>query len=278
VTANDGIKTGRGKHSAASVGWRSGWRGMEFSREINEYSGDKGVYIARISQFTWSRTINLSIGVRIMPSIPAPDECPGEFYYDITLQQCVAVAPLPSPEPPLGEIKVCSKTLGPGLAVHTYIVCPGNPACSGGPTGFFWDWGWPNPKIRPDNTLPPCQSRWGIRRGLWGPIDTYCGDYSPGHPGFPGRNKEHSCDTVYVGANASSICDCIRRIMNAIDNCCIGYELLGPNSNSVTYTALRNCLGVPSYPPYRPSLFGSPGWGTDLCKEYKCNCSTIASQ
>jgi len=27
VTANDGIKTGRGKMSAASVAWRVGWRG-----------------------------------------------------------------------------------------------------------------------------------------------------------------------------------------------------------------------------------------------------------
>jgi len=37
VTANDGIKTGRGKMSAASVGWRVGWRGMEWIAPVFLY-------------------------------------------------------------------------------------------------------------------------------------------------------------------------------------------------------------------------------------------------
>jgi len=38
VTANDGIKTGRGKHSAASVGWRVGWSGMEWMASVSRIS------------------------------------------------------------------------------------------------------------------------------------------------------------------------------------------------------------------------------------------------
>jgi len=46
VTANDGIKTGRGKHSAASVGWRVGWRGMEWVTALNTGTTTRSVYDA----------------------------------------------------------------------------------------------------------------------------------------------------------------------------------------------------------------------------------------
>jgi len=44
VTANDGIKTGRGKMSAASVGWRVGWRGMEWNSLTLTYSQIAALY------------------------------------------------------------------------------------------------------------------------------------------------------------------------------------------------------------------------------------------
>jgi len=44
VTANDGIKTGRGKMSGVSVAWRVGWRGMEWVGQVDAYASERSIY------------------------------------------------------------------------------------------------------------------------------------------------------------------------------------------------------------------------------------------
>jgi len=48
VTANNGLTLGRGKMSAASVGWRVGWRGMEWVAKLGMYRDANGFYLSEI--------------------------------------------------------------------------------------------------------------------------------------------------------------------------------------------------------------------------------------
>jgi len=52
VTAKDRIKSGRGKMSAASVGWRVGWAQLEWIQPVCSYSGVGNVYRAEIAMLT----------------------------------------------------------------------------------------------------------------------------------------------------------------------------------------------------------------------------------
>jgi RHS repeat-associated protein len=170
---------------------------------------------------------------------------------------------------------ICCRQLGDlnkpstGPIGHCYFKCGSGPnerACSANPVGL-WEDRWPEGTPGHPNTQPQCPG-WTIFDGAWGPIDTYCGPFRPGHPDY-GTNQ--SCTPVheYTG----TLCECVENVMKSIEDCCLGYELLGPNSNSVIYTALKQCLGQEP-----PSPKGTPpiGWGDDICQR-RPSCCPVAS-
>lgn len=52
-----------------------------------------------------------------------------------------------------------------------------------------------------------------------------------------------------LSAELCTVCDCIENVLATIEGCCIAYELLGPNSNTVIYMALKQCMQGGIYPP-----------------------------
>ena len=52
VTANNGLTLGRGKMSAASVGWRVGWRGMEWVMSMDLHLTRTGLFVSRVATTT----------------------------------------------------------------------------------------------------------------------------------------------------------------------------------------------------------------------------------
>jgi len=100
VTANDGIKTGRGKMSAASVGWRVGWRGQEWEMDGVQLGGRGFAYIASLGVATSELAVPILYNYtayedRVVP-LPSNPACAGP-----------PAIPPPAPVPPPF---VCSKT------------------------------------------------------------------------------------------------------------------------------------------------------------------------
>jgi len=84
VTANDGIKTGRGKHSAASVGWRVGWRGMEWLQSLEVAISRGLLYNAALGHATSSTNVVCMViepppPLRINLDLPPSPECRAEY-------------------------------------------------------------------------------------------------------------------------------------------------------------------------------------------------------
>ena len=112
--------------------------------------------------------------------------------------------------------------------------------------------------------VPPQCNGWTIVDGAWGPIDTYCGPYSNGHPDW--QFPPLPCADTASGTNCAT-CDCIRDVMCRIELCCVRYEVLpelyGFNSNSSAFTAIDACQpssGGPQPLPIPAPPLGAPGW------------------
>ena len=146
--------------------------------------------------------------------------------------------------------------------------------CWAGPTGLLGD-RWP--RRAPGATEPQCED-WTIFDGAWGPVATYCGpiehDRHPDHKAL--KRDTTSCSTI--GGDCDS-CDCIKIVLDCIQECCLQYELFpelyGFNSNAAAYNSLLLCIDQPmmdliEIPPGSP-LLGEPGWGVLLPDDCDCH-------
>jgi hypothetical protein len=82
------------------------------------------------------------------------------------------------------------------------------------------------------------------------------------------------------GADTSGFAECMNKAMDAINDCKINYDLLGPNSNSTLHGALDACMPegckLSSNPPRSTSLLGPVGWGSPgVDKIRACLCKTF---
>jgi len=173
---------------------------------------------------------------------------------------------------PACKVEVCCKGIVGvgGLAWHCFTKCTTTfpdgrvevTACLGSPSGLFVDQ-WPAGVATSPNVPPQCNG-WTIVDGAWGPIDTYCGPYSNGHPDW--QFPPPPCTDAASGTNCAT-CDCIGDVMCRIESCCVRYELLpelyGFNSNSSAFTAIDACQPSSSGPqplPIPAPPLGAPGW------------------
>jgi len=173
---------------------------------------------------------------------------------------------------PACKVEVCCKSIVGvgGLAWHCFTKCTTTfpdgsvevTACRGSPSGLFVDQ-WPAGVETSPNFPPQCNG-WTIVDGAWGPIDTYCGPYSNGHPDW--QFPPLPCADTASGTNCAT-CDCIRDVMCRIELCCVRYEVLpelyGFNSNSSAFTAIDACQpssGGPQPLPIPAPPLGAPGW------------------
>jgi hypothetical protein len=80
----------------------------------------------------------------------------------------------------------------------------------------------------------------------WGAIDTQHGAYEPGTIDYePDAPKVE----VARGANVCAMRDQLVAQMDEIEAANVRYSPLGPNSNTVVFTALRNIGVTPAVPP-----------------------------
>jgi len=189
---------------------------------------------------------------------------------------------------PSCTVEICCTGIGgsaPGGAIawHCFTKCtksksggvPEVTACNGGPSGLFRDLvpevENPIPGGPQLNPPPDCSGN-----GLWGPVYTYCGPWDRTHPDYPKNEAPQPfCRDVTTGTDCN-LCDCIKKVMDCIELCCVNYELVpdwyGYNSNSAAYTAISACQtggGGPIALPDGLPWLGAPGWGIviPLCPE-----------
>lgn len=93
--------------------------------------------------------------------------------------------------------------------------------------------------------------------GLFALIETDFGRYEQGL--FPDWDPAAQSVTVLSGAGACGMAECFSQKCRDIDAAEIGYELHGPNSNSVISQLLSSC----GAPRTKPDVW-APGWDTSL--------------
>lgn len=110
----------------------------------------------------------------------------------------------------------------------------------------FWRGGPENPRDE--------DSRCDGLDGERGAIDTTSGFYGPGTVDWDPEAESHTVRDDEEACNEAKL-TCIDAEMRRIHASCTAYSALGPNSNSVVFTALRAC----GLPEEKPSGW-HPGW------------------
>jgi len=272
VTANDGVQTGRGKLSAASVGWRVGWGEMEWNANLQKLMR-RGKLI-----HTETRIVGDVVGGVGATFEDERERGPRCVDKSGTLQDCLNCC-TGYDETDLDCANACFAAPWNGEDCNhlriKYIKINGLPA-----SHCYAEFGAPSN----DRKRRICSA--GAPRGMFGCIRGSCGPFF----GSPDEGIQRDSDGGPLEERTTRICcpastawvpvdECIANAMRQVERCCILYNPFGPNSNTVLRAVLESCLpsgcriGVPNH------RFGAPaiGWEAEEALRSVRDCLQRAS-